>query len=206
MVAGLRLLIVVVVMGCCYPSCAQIQQTGATERYVIAYRTEVTATSGKKTGVLEQVTDSNIVVRNDFNGYDYIPVRTIKVVRIKFRPDMATYTVQDFYDIDKLDKTREGFIDLNSPRNQRYLNSSEAEQVIGNVFFNAVGILGTKGVNKLRKGLAGTITKFRINNSPEKYERAKPELQLYALQYQLSPEYEVYLRDALAPTSGMPGK
>ena len=181
------------------PVGAQTGQAGTAERYVIAYRTEITTATGKKTGVLEQVTDSNVVVRNDLNGYDYIPVHEIKLVRIKFRPDMATYTVQNFYDIDKLDKTREGFIDLNSSRNQRYLNSSVAEKVVGNVFFNAVGILGTKGVNKLRKGLAGTITKFRISNSPEKYARVKPELQLYALQYQLSPEYEDYLHEALKP-------
>jgi len=168
------------------------------ERYVIAYRTEIDTKKDKIAGVLEQVTDSNVVVRNDQNGYDYIPVQDINVVRIKFSPDMATYTVQDFYDTDDLDKTREGFIDLNSPRNQRYLNANPVEQVMGNVFFNAVGIMGTKGVNKLRKGLAGTITKFRVNGNPEKYVRAKPDLQLYALQYQLSPEYEAYLRDAIS--------
>ena len=199
MIVGLRSLLILMAVGCCLSVSAQTDEAGAAERYVIAYRTEITTTAGQKTGVLEQVTDSNVVVRNDLNGYDYIPVPDIKIIRIKFRPDMATYTVQNFYDTDKLDKTREGFIDLNSPRNQRYLNSSVAEQVIGNVFFNAAGILGTKGVNKLRKGLAGTITKFRVNGSPAKYTQVKPELQLYALQYQLSPAYDDYLREALTP-------
>lgn len=45
--------------------------TNEQKRYAVAYRTEIKTTSGKSTGVLEQVTDSNVVVRNDLNGYDY---------------------------------------------------------------------------------------------------------------------------------------
>lgn len=49
--------------------------------------------------------------------------------------------------------------------------------------------------------------KCSINNKDAgKYRRVKPELQLYALQYQLSPAYEAYLREALAPTAGGLGK
>ncbi len=50
----------------------------------MAYRTEIKTTTGKSAGVLEQVTDSNVVVRYDLNGYDYIPTETVKVIRIKF--------------------------------------------------------------------------------------------------------------------------
>ncbi len=192
---ALRLILVFLIVGHNFPAVAQVR--AGSERYVVAYRTEVATKQGKVTGVLEHVTDSSVVIRNDKNGYDYIPAADIREVRIKFSPNMATYTVQDFYNVDDLVKTQEGFIDLNSPQNQRYLESSPLEAVLGNVFFNAAGVLGTRGLNKLRKGMAGTITKFRVNGKADRYAQIKPDLQLYALQYQLSPEYDQYLRDVL---------
>lgn len=204
MIYGVRFTLVLMGLGYSVLAAAQGARSDV-ERYVIAYRTEIHTEKKKIKGVLEQVTDSNVVVRNDQNGYDYISAQDIVVVRIKFSPDMATYAVQNFYgDVDDLDKTPEGFIDLHSPRNQRYLERSPVEEVLGNVFFNEAGILGTRGLNRLRKGLAGTITKFRVNGDLDKYARVKPDMQLYALQYQLSPEYDRYLRDAISSGGNLP--
>ncbi|WP_257670988.1 hypothetical protein, partial [Parapedobacter tibetensis] len=66
-------ILLIITLLCGHMALAQ-KHMPAGDRMVTAYNTVVKTKTGRIKGVLQQVTDSNIVIKNLFNGYDYIPV------------------------------------------------------------------------------------------------------------------------------------
>ncbi|RQP15482.1 MAG: hypothetical protein EAS52_14955 [Parapedobacter sp.] len=160
-------------------------------RFVTAYNTVVKTKTGKIKGVLQQVTDSNIVVRNLFNGYDYIPAAQVKAIHIKFTTKTHTYKIQSYaFNDEVLYKNRDGFIDLYDPLNQRYLDETLGKKLATDIAANTVGIVGTKGLNWLNRLFTQDIARYRISYDRKAYLKAMDELKLFSVEYQLSPEFE----------------
>ncbi|WP_257668522.1 hypothetical protein [Parapedobacter tibetensis] len=162
----------------------------ATDRMVTAYNTVVKMKTGRIKGVLQQVTDSNIVVKNLFNGYDYIPVEQVETIHIKFNTKTHTYKIQSYaFDDERLFRNQHGFIDLDEPLNQHYLERTVGE----NLAIDAAGIIGTRGLNGMKRLFTQDIARYRIRYDRNTYLKLFDELKFFAVDYQLSPEFEADL-------------
>ncbi|WP_257668764.1 hypothetical protein, partial [Parapedobacter tibetensis] len=79
------------------------------------------------------------------------------------------------------------------PLNQHYLERTVGENLAIDVAANAAGVIGTKGLNGMKRLFTQDIARYRIRYDRNTYLKLFDELKFFAVDYQLSPEFEADL-------------